>query len=649
MDPSAPSRTSTISTGLGAMALLLTIVIAASLYLSIVVDGSAVVPSGADTPAHLWRAKVVAADDLRALFDSSPRAFQVNPDRVGLPVLASLLASLGITPWRFMFVVPALAAALLAAAGWAFARAAEEPPWAAPVFALALAGSVPFALTTKSYLDNALVDGVIVAAAAGLLFIARDRPAVVVTALLLGGGILMHWPVGAVFWAIAVLFGVLLIPGPHPARGDAEPWWTSRPARVFGAAGAGIVVGGLPLLLTPGANLPDRGTGRFFEGNVERLLPRYRIPATLAALGLVAVVARRKERGNVLLLLVAWLVPLAVAGMAFLLGASLPLMRFLGMTLAIPLLLAVLVTSLVGWIARRPPSWWRIVSVTLAAVAAVATIGATLLVARDLVRGAVPSVTSAERAVIRPVLGYADAADATALVVIATKDPGRAFRRVRMLAPPRLIPRIGVFDGTPEELFGRVASEDGAAVPPGLTGPELKNAMISADAVRLMRDDGAVAVALSPFLDDPLSFASGPGISTLADGVFLAQRSGERSADVAVVAPPLEEPEPSRLIRDAIVAFLALCLTGLGWSWALVPAASDVRLALAPAIGLALSLVVGTFLGLQGVALGGGGGIVMLAVVAASGGVLGLWRHRRTGRSAVRPTEDRAESAGSPR
>ena len=627
-DPSAPSST-TNSSGIGSvMLLLLTILITTSIYLSIPIGQHAVVPSGADTPAHLWRAKIVAAGDLRALFDASPRAFQVNPDRVGLPILASLVAGLGISPWRLMFIVPALAAALLAAAGWAFARAAQEPRWAAPLFALALAGSVPFALTAKSYLDNALVDGVIVAAASGLLFIARDRAAVIVTGLLIAGGVLMHWPVALVFWAIAILFGVLLIPGSRAASG---PWWTSRPARVFGAASAGIVAGGLPLLFTPGANLPDRGTGRFFEGNVDRLLPRYRVPGILATAGLAVAVARRKERRNVLLLLVAWLVPLATAGVGFLLGASLPLMRFFGMTLAIPLLLAVLVTALVEWMASRPRSRRRVVLVALAAAVAVVTVAATMLLARDLVRGAVPSSTPAERAVIRPALAYAEAVDARALVVIAPKDPGRAFRRVRMLAPLRLIRRVGVFSGTPEELFERAGSADGAEVPEGLSGPALKNAMISSDAVRLAQADGAIVVGLRPYLDDPRSFSSGPGISTIADGVYLVQRGDERPADVDVAVPPLEPAASSRLILDAIVAFLALLVTGAGWSWALVPAASDVRLALAPAIGLALSLILGTFLGLWGVALGGAGGVATLAFIAATGAAFALWRHHGRG------------------
>ena len=163
--------------GLAAGVVLFAVIaLAAALYLSDPIQRRLVVPSGADTSAHLWRAELVAATDLRALFDASAQDFQVNPDRVGLPVLASLLSGLGVTPWHLMFIVPALAAALLAAAGWG-SRAAEEPRWAAPVYALALAGSVPFALTTKSYLDNALVDGVIVASAAGLLLIASDRAA----------------------------------------------------------------------------------------------------------------------------------------------------------------------------------------------------------------------------------------------------------------------------------------------------------------------------------------------------------------------------------------------------------------------------------------------------------------------------------------
>jgi hypothetical protein len=640
--PRASWRLSGLAAG---VVLFAVIALAAALYLSDAIQRHLVVPSGADTPAHLWRAELVAATDLRALFDASAQDFQVNPDRVGLPVLASLLSGLGVTPWHLMFIVPALAAALLAAAGWGFARAAEEPRWAAPVYALALAGSVPFALTTKSYLDNALVDGLIVASAAGLLLIASDRAAVAVTAVLLGGGILMHWPVGTVFWAIALLFGLLLVPGARAARGASEPWWRSRPARVFGAAGAGLAVGGLPLLLTPGANLPDRGTGRFFKGNVDRLLPRYRVPAILATLGLAAAVARRTERRNVLLLLVAWLVPLAVAGIAFVLGASIPLMRFLGMTLAIPVLAALLVTSLVAWMSRRPRSRLRVVLVALTAVVAVVAVGATMVLARDLVRGAAPAITPAERAAIRPALAYAEDVDADALVVIVTREPGRVFRRVRMLAPPRLIPRIGVFQGTPEELFDRAASADGAAVPTGLTGPDLKNAMISADAVRLLRTDGAIAVALRPFLDDPGSFASGPGIVTVADGVFLAHRAGERPAAVDLVVPPLEAPAPSRLIRDAIVAFLALLVSGLGWSWGLVPAATDVRLSLAPAIGLALSLIVGALLGLQGVALGGVGGVATFASVAVSGVAFALWRRRRPARTtAGEPTEEAASS-----
>ena len=192
--------------GLAAGALLIVVIAVAALYLSDPIERHLVVPSGADTPAHLWRAELVAATDLRALFDASAQDFQANPDRVGLPVLASLLSGLGVTPWHLMFIVPALAGALLGAAGWGFARAAEEPRWAAPVYALTLAASVPFALTTKSYLDNALVDGVLVASAAGLLLIAADRAAVAVTALLLGGGILMHWPVGTVFWGIALMF-----------------------------------------------------------------------------------------------------------------------------------------------------------------------------------------------------------------------------------------------------------------------------------------------------------------------------------------------------------------------------------------------------------------------------------------------------------
>jgi hypothetical protein len=222
-----------------------------------------------------------------------------------------------------------------------------------------------------------------------------------------------------------------------------------------------------------------------------------------------------------------------------------------------------------------------------------------------------------------------------------SKDAGRAFRRVRMLAPARLISRTGVFEGKPGALFARAEAEDGTAIPPGLQGPELKNAQISADGVSLIRIDGAVALALSPFLDDPRAFAANPAHAEIADGVFLLGTAAEPGevTDRTVVPPPIEPPPPGRLIRDSVVALLALLLTGIGWSLVLVPAALDVRIALAPSFGLAALLLVGTVLGLAGVPLGGGTALVVCCLTAVAGGTLWLIRGQRE--RSLRPDDAR--------
>ena len=259
---------------------------------------------------------------------------------------------------------------------------------------------------------------------------------------------------------------------------------------------------------------------------------------------------------------------------------------------------------------------------------AVVTLGASAKVAEDLIDNSSRSITPAELGPIRAALAYADQVRAPALVIVVTKDAGRAFRRVRMLAPTRLISHTGVFQGTPDALFAGADADDGTVVPPGLQGPELKNAQISADGVSLMRTDGAIALALRPFLDDPRAFAADPTHREIAEGVFLLGTAGGAGEvqDRAIVPPPIEAPPPGRLIRDCLVALVALLLTGLGWSIALAPAALDVRIALAPSLGLAGVLLVGTILGLTGVSVSGGTAVITCALIAVAGAAFAFLR-----------------------
>ena len=627
------SRHGRVARGVGVgIGLFLSALVGAALYLHGPIDRGLVVPPGVDTPAHLWRARLVTATDLNSLFDSTPFDFQVNPDRVGLPVVASVLSGVGVTPWRLMFITPALGAALLGAAGWAFARAAGEPRWAAPIYATALVLSVPFALTTKSYLDNVLADGPMVAAAAALLLVAAGPGAGVMTAALLAAAILMHWAVGGVFAAIGLFFALFLLPESISQHRIGAPWSSTSAGRVGAAVGAGLAMGALPLLVTPGGNVPDRGTGRHFHGNVRRHLPRYRLTLVVAALGLGTVAARFGRRAgrhrHVLLLMAAWLVPPSLAAALYGAGVGLPLMRFLGVAFPLPLLAAALLTTIVV-AASRVPGRSRIPVVTAATALVVASLAGLAAVAEDVTDSSLPSITPAELGPIRSAVAYAHHADVSALVIVVPDDPGRAFRRVRMLAPARLIPRIGVFEGTPETLFERADAVDGADPPPGLTGAEAKNALISADAVARMRTPGAIALSLRPFLRDPASVASDPAHEEIADGVFLlgdGPRGAPAGETTSPLVRPISAPPAGRLIRDVVTAFVALLVAGIGWALAFVPAPVDVRVALAPSLGLAGVLLVGTVFGLAGVPLGGETGLLLLGSVAAAGGYFALVR-----------------------
>jgi len=632
--PAAVTR-SPVARGIGVgVGLLLSAVLGAALYLHGPIDRHLVVPPGVDTPAHLWRAKVVAATDLTTLFDSSRFAFQVNPDRVGLPVLAAVLTGVGVTPWRLMFIIPALAAALLGLAGWAFARAAGEPRWAAPIYAIALVTSVPFALTTKSYLDNALADAPVVAGAAALLLVAAGRRAVVLAAALLAAAILMHWAIGGAAVSIGFLFALFLLPTSISRSRRGDRWSSTPAARVSGAVAGALAVGALPLLMTPGGNVPDTGTGKHFHGNVRQLLPHYRLPLAVSAAGFGTAVMRsdwKDERHEqALLLMAAWLVPPSLAAVLYGAGADLPLMRFFGITFPLPLLAATLLSAIVVG-ASRVTGWFRIPAVGVATVLLVGSLAGSAAIAKGLTDRALPSITPAELEPIRAAVAYVDRVDASALVIVVSDNPGRAFRRVRMLAPARLIPRIGVFVGTPKVLFDRVHAPDGAEPPPGLEGVALKNAMISADGVARMRAPGAVAVALRPFLDDPEVVASDPAHAEIADGVFVLGDGPDSPSQATehLSVRPISAPPPTQLIRDAAVAFVALLVAGIGWAFALVPAPLDVRIALAPCLGLAGVLLLGTVSGLAGMPLGGGMGKLLLGSVAVAGGYSAFLRNTR--------------------
>jgi hypothetical protein len=612
---------------LGVVGLVGSIAFAMALYLKAPVERELVVPSGADIPAHLWRVRLVTAQGLDTLFTSAPLTIQTNPDRLGLPVLGSILSGLGVTPWRLMYVTAAVAGAVVACSAWGLARAVTEPRWAGPIYAVAVVSSIPFALTSRAYLDNSLAEGMILAVAATALLAAAGRGATVAGVVLMAGMLVMHWPTGALFVAVLTLFTVGLLPSALADRREGRPLTSTAAARVGTIAVGGLGIGGIPLLLAPGANTPTQGPGALFRINAERLLPTYRLSLTLPLAGVgaaaLALLGPKVPRRRTLLLYAVWLLPLGIAALAYQQGRPIPLMRFFGTALALPLLGAAAFTALIALASRI--SGVKALNAFLALLAAglvAAALWGSTLTAVENVNNTTPSVTSLELEPIRAANAFVAEVDAPAAIFVVD-GPTRSFRRIRMLARGTIVDRIHVFPGTPAELFERAeATENPSPENVSDEGFAGRKTLIEADAINAMRMPGAIALVIRPYLSNYDQVAKGRRNVEIADGVVLLRPP---SRPPIVRTTPLSPPPTSALVTSTLIAFAALLAAGSGWSWAMLRQPWELRLALAPAIGMAVLVLVGSALGLAGVPTGHRPGSAIWFGATAAGWVTALW------------------------
>jgi hypothetical protein len=611
---------------LSVVGLVGSIAFAMALYLKAPIQRELVVPSGADIPAHLWRVRLVTAQGLDTLFTSAPLTIQTNPDRLGLPVLGSILSGLGVTPWRFMYVTAAVAGAVVASSAWGLARAVTEPRWAGPIYAVAVVSSIPFALTSRAYLDNSLAEGMILAVAAAALLAAAGRGATVAGIVLMAGMLVMHWPTGTLFVAVLTLFTVGLLPSALADRREGRPLTSTAAARVGTIAVGGLGIGGIPLLLTPGANTPTQGPGTLFRINVERLLPTYRLSLKLPLAGVgaaaLAFLGPKVPRRRTLLLYAVWLLPLGIAALAYQQGRPIPLMRFFGTALALPLLGAAAFTALIALASRI--SGVKVLNAILAALTAglvAAALWASTLTAAENVDNTTPSVTSVELEAIRAANAFVAEVDPPAAVFVVD-GPTRSFRRIRMLARGTIVDRIHVFPGTPAELFERAAAERSSPENVSEEGFAGRKALIEADAVEAMRMPEAIALVIRPYFRNYDKVAKGPRNVEIADGVVLLRPT---SRPPIVRTTPLAPPPASALVTSTLIAFASLLAAGSGWSFAMLRQPWELRLALAPAIGMAVLVLVGSALGLAGMPTGHRPGLAIWFGVTAAGWVTALW------------------------
>ena len=439
---------------------------------------------------------------LDALFDSAPLTIQTNPDRLGLPVLGSLLSGVGVSPWRLMYVTAAVSAAVVACSAWGLARAVREPRWAGPIYAGAVVSSIPFAFTSRAYLDNTFAEGMLIAVAATALLAAERRGATLAGVVLLGGTLVMHWPTGTLLVGVLDLFTVGLAPSAWADRRAGKPLTSTSAARVGTiAVGGSGSVGSAPV--RSGSQHADPGSGNVFRLNVERLLPAYRLHLTLpfAAAGAAALAILRPTgpRRRALMLFGVWLLPLGVAAFAYGQGRPIPLMRFFGTALALPLLGAAAFAALIAFASRVSGiTALNVVAVLVATALVGVVLWRATMFAADNVDNTTPSLMPAEIEPIRLANAFVDRTNAPAAIFVVD-GPTRSFRRIRMLARGSIADRLHVFPGTPAELFERAAQPD-APSPDEISdeGFSGREAVVEADAVKAMQQPGAIAIVIRP-------------------------------------------------------------------------------------------------------------------------------------------------------
>jgi hypothetical protein len=180
-----------------------------------------------------------------------------------------------------------------------------------------------------------------------------------------------------------------------------------------------------------------------------------------------------------------------------------------------------------------------------------------------------------------------------------------------------------VFPGTPAQLFDR-AGRPGGPSPDEISDEGFggRKAVIEADAIQAIREPGAVALVIRPYFSDYDRLAKDRRNVEIADGVLLLRPA---SRPPIVRTTPLSPPPTSALVTATLIAFAALFAAGSGWSVALLRQPWELQLALAPAIGMAVLVLVGSALGLTGVPTGHRPGFLIWFGVTAAGWVGALW------------------------
>ena len=616
-------------------------VVGIALQLSYFTVNHFALPVGSDTAAYLWRSRLAGALGLNAIPGSSPfefRANSANPDRLGLPALAAVLRwTTNVGPYRLMFVLPAICAAVLGLAVFALARSMQEPRWSAAVWGFAGATSVALAVTARGYLDNVLVDPLLMAAAAALLLSMELDGPVVAAVLLLIAAILVHYLIAGLMLGIFVVFGLVLLPWSRCAWRDGKPMWKTPSGRVGTAVGTAALFGAIGLVTTPGAHAyADKGRSGYSE-SLRIQLPAYRLRLTLplailGAVGLGLRGGRARLRG--LALMMIWGGAIALGWILYSLGRSIPIQRLLGMAFPLTVLGAAAFTSLLAFAIRHKGRVRLLLGAAAWAMVVMALVMSVRL-GRDALSGGKPMWSAQMAAEARTAVTYLDRAKVDGAVIVVAKHAGpsdfgggRAFRRMRAIVPGDQVANVAVYVGDPERLLAGQPTVD-----PG--NPQLTAASkLYWDALGGFVAPDTVIMVVRPFDQDYGALAKAHPDWEVAPGVLVVK--GPPTPTLLAVASPPTAPTARDLVTWAVLPLVLFLIVGSGWAVSFLPLGWAERTALAPALGMAAIIVVAYAGGMAGVSMHGRPPVILAMVAAALGWIpVAVRLHRRQAEPSV--------------
>jgi hypothetical protein len=592
-------------------ALVVPAVLIAVVYLKPFATDPSTMPFGVDTSTYIWRVNVVHDLGIGSLTPEVTNAPKPLGDRPGYPIALSLLRSVtGLSSLSLMWLTPALlACALGLAAGSLAADGALERRRRAGAVAVAVGGSAFVAWTAVGYAANLAFDVVAMAVAVMTLEVARGRRGVWGGALLLAGGVLLHWMFAAVF--VVVLGVTIVVQFVRSRSREANP---RRPAvkRLATMLVLGVAIGAAGLVLSSQhpARLPEVQPGRPGPaGRLELRLPALALPLTLPLAGLGATLLaldQRRGRRNAAVLLGIWSSTAVVSLLAwYMFDLPLPPYRWAGFALAIPMLIVLGVFALGDRLERLGRHGVAIIAVSFGLAATVGLVGAGAAVwwSRE------PTLAAGEFAQLRTLTSYLEPLPLETRVVILLEPHRRhaPFNRAWAGLPAERLAHVTMIAARV-----KLHAPDYGLGPDVLDGP--RTVVVALDAYRKPLDSGHLL---------------GPGVHLIA---------GPVPRDVQAGVPP-RAPSGIALAFTLAVLLAVLLLTGVGWA-----ALSDLPalgiVSVAPAFGLAILSCTGFVASRLGVPLHGLAGAGLVCGIALAGWVAAILRRARPDAATSREGSD---------